>query len=163
MAMTLVEHAVVTTTGITQITISNIPQTGRHLLLTTSLRIGGTGVFDSNSPRFNGSDLNTMASEMRADGSTVTSSRGGSIVFVFNGSTATANTFSSGSLYFPNYTSSASRASALDQVAVTNANSGVTLRITATNWNSTSSLTSITAFSSSAFVQQSSMSLYIIS
>jgi hypothetical protein len=75
-------------------------------------------------------------------------------------STATANTFSSFSLYFANYLSSAYKSFSADAVSEAN-NSSAATEMHAYLWSNTSAITSITLSPSSGnFVAQSSFYLY---
>jgi hypothetical protein len=79
------------------------------------------------------------------------------------GSSATANTFGSGEVYIPNYTSSNNKSSSADGVSENNSALAVTA-ITANLWSNTSAITSITIYALNGnLVEFSEFALYGIS
>ena len=157
----LLEKITVGASGASSVTFSSIPQTGyTDLVLRTSLRT--TGGDTSPVITFNSSVGSSRF--LYGDGSTAASASDSSNMYITTGinpSTYTANTFASGEMYIPNYTSSNYKSSSTDGVTENNA-TGSYQSINATLWSNTAAITSITVTvsSGSPFSQGSTFYLY---
>jgi hypothetical protein len=164
MAMTLVSTVTVGSGGAASITLDNIPQTGKDLLILTSLRGTTQNIVRIN---FNGTSGSTNWTGIALRGSTGVDSTTGDANFSreLNASGTTANTFGSGSWYVTNYTSSTNKSVSNDAVAEDNANSFDAMKaISAMLWSQTAAITSVTLTPFGGnFAQHSTASLYIIS
>ena len=127
------------------VTLSSIPQTYTDLLIRYSARSDTSGTFRTLTGYFNSPDT-TSWTQMLGDGSTATSSRSNSTKFtagIINAGTSTANVFSSGELYIPNYTSS-TRQKQLNSECFSEQNSAIAnLNKNAILWQNTSAITSV--------------------
>ena len=166
MAMTLVSTVTVGSGGAASIEFTNIPQTGKDLLVLCSLRTNndpdslGYGIYTL---ALNGSTSNQTRRRLQF-GSSVQTFTSSDLVGVVSGSTVTANSFSNDSHIFTNYTSSADKAMSRESAYM--ASSGLAyVDIAAGRWANSSAITSVTftPTPSGNFVQHSSISLYIIS
>jgi hypothetical protein len=142
---TLIEHKKLDTAA-ASITFSSIPATFTDLYLVHSLRTNNA-VNDENALlRINGdSTSNYVYRFLRGNGSsvgtgtaTITSVLAGRV----NGTSSTASTFSSTSIYIPNYTSSAQKSISIDSVSENNATFGFQI-ITSVLWQNTSAITTL--------------------
>jgi len=149
------------------VTFNSIPQTFTDLMLKISTRTDYASTWDGGpSLYFNGDNAGSTYSEtqIRGDGSTAISQRfySNSITYfgIANGATSTANTFTNGEIYIPNYRSSNYKPFLIDLVAE---NQTVTAYQTmdAGLWRSTSAITSISFYGGSGnYVTGSTFSLY---
>jgi hypothetical protein len=157
----LLEKITVGAAGAASVTFSGIPQTGyTDLVLKISARGGQANTYATYTLAFNGSTSNRSMKQIYANGSTVTSSSDANIGADGVGSTATANTFSNGEIYIPNYTSSNFKSLSLDNVTENNATEAWT-ELYAPLWSDTAAITSIVITSlSSNFAQYSTFYLY---
>ena len=168
MAMTLVSTVTVGSGGASSAEFTNIPQTGKDLLILYSLRSNtGTATTDAFEYRYNNNST-ANAYQVNQLGATTgvnpnafssTANFAGSI----NGNGTTANTFGNGSIYIANYAGSTQKASSVDNVSENNSSSGAERSITANNWNNTAAITSVNFIPNNGFGQHSTFSLYIIS
>lgn len=170
MANTFVKIATVTVGagGASNITFSSIVGTYTDLFLCHSTRSVSTGIAQASIVRFNGDTTSTNYTARRLLGSgsaassdqTPTISSGG----FTNNSSATASTFSSTSIYIPNYTSSNSKSLSIDTVTENNATEAY-MALLAMRWSGTAAITSIVITNESGgnFAQYSSATLYGIS
>jgi hypothetical protein len=160
MSMTLVQTYTVPTNGVVNFTISNIPQTGKDLMILWSARSETSAAsidFIPNTTGFSGN-------ERRIDGNGSNVSSGTSFNPRMTVSSDTSNTFGNGMVYFPNYTSSQTKIAYHDNVTE---NAGTTA------WQQFGTMTqSTTAPITAMFIrgnggqdinQNSTFSLYIIS
>ena len=165
MAMTLVSTVTVGSGGAASIEFTNIPQTGKDLLVLLSLRSEGGAnpniTINGTTANYSGIRL-TGGGDFRSSGSnSLTTSFDGLMV----ANTATANTFTNEQWYFSNYASSAAKSVSVDNVAENNAISAF-MNIRANLWNNTAAITAISINahnSSNELAQHSTASLYIIS
>lgn len=132
----------------TEIAFTSIPQDATDLLALVSVRSADTSAFERLSVRFNSdSGTNYSSRFLYGDGgSAFSSNRTGANLFSLEagvqGTNSTSNTFSNGSLYIPNYTSSVAKSLSSDSV-VENNGASAGLAITAGLWNNTAAITSI--------------------
>jgi hypothetical protein len=143
--------------GASSIDFTSIPATYTDLLINFSIR--NTGDFNTVGLLLNGVSTNQTARRVIGSGSTVTSSTYTEIQNT--PSTATANTFGSGYLYIPNYTSSNNKSISIDAVSENNATLAYAT-LEAWLWSNTSVITSI-AFSGlfgGSIAQYSTATLY---
>jgi len=145
---------------------TSIPQTYTDLLLKTSVRTSNNN-FDSIMIRPNSSSTNLSTKWIQGvftpSGSVVSESYS-FILLRANGNDSTANTFSNGEAYFPNYAGSNYKSMNLD--SVTESNGGNTLMVLAAGlWSNTSAITSLYMVTESGgnFLTNSTFYLYGIS
>lgn len=108
------------------IEFTGIPQTYTDLLLSMSLRGNQNQIYHAATIRFNGGTANYSSTEIQSDGTSATSanrSSVGSAMYGLNaaGTAATANTFSNGQIYIPNYAGAANKSVSIDHVSENNA------------------------------------------
>ena len=153
--------------GASSVTFNNIPQTGyTDVKVVYSVRTtGGSGQWMNLSLSFNGLTTNWSNKYLYGTGSAA-GSNGTSTNFyaagVGNPSTTTANTFSSGELYVPNFAGSNAKSVSYDTVTENNGTSAL-IQSGAALWNSTAAITSLTIAPESGvgnFAQYSTFSLY---
>lgn len=168
MAMTLVSTVTVGSGGAASLEFTNIPQTGKDLLLVFSIRqdLSGSGFTDF-SVHINGETTGTnyLYRTLLGNGSLVNRYVGPEARFTMevNDTASTSNTFTNSSVYFSNYTSSTAKSVSIDSVAENNATTG-RQEITAGLWNNTAAISSILLRrTGSNTAQYSTASLYIIS
>ena len=148
------------------VTFSNIPQTGyTDLKVVGSIRNSAVDTNTDTKLTFNSNTANYSARRLHGDGSgTGAAAQGLSdahyMILTGEGTSWTANTFSSGTIHIPNYTSSNYKSISSDAVAENNATAGY-VHMSAGLWSNTAAITSITLTSGSGnFVQYSTFSLY---
>jgi hypothetical protein len=159
---TLIASSTVGSGGAANINFTSIPSTYTDLCIKTSLRSTGTsGTFEYLLMRFNGSS----ASNYTAIGSGTSRASQPELwasVFAYGANNAndTANSFSNGNVYIPNYLSSNTKSVSVDSIAESN-QTGLSLGITAGVWTLTSAITSILLFPlSGSWAQHSTAYLY---
>jgi len=166
MANTFVAIATVTvgSGGASTIDFTSIPGTYTDLVMKYSLK-SDTGNLPAGSQKFIVMTLNSNSGssgrQLQGDGSSASSSTSVNIGGA-NDPNTTANTFSNGELYIPNYTSSNAKPVSVDNVAENNGTSARN-QIYALLYNSpTSAITSISISpqTSGSFVQHSTATLY---
>jgi hypothetical protein len=147
--------------GSATITFSNIPQGYTDLILKVSARSNKSGSTDYMLVTFNGSSSNISSRTLWGSGSSTGSYSSTSILPVFNGNTATSNTFGNMEIYIPNYTSSNYKSVSIDTVDENNA-TGASTGFDAGLWSSTSAITSIslTPRDGTLLLQYSTATLY---
>lgn len=166
MTMTLVSTTTLVSTA-AAIELTSIPQTGTDLYVVCSIRDAGTGATKGTGITFN-SNTGSVYTYKYLQGNGATASSAGSTTTMIQGfsvpaSTATASTFSSGTIYITNYAGSTNKSISLDNVTENNATTAHQ-QINAALFGSTSAITSlkIEAFSIAGFTAGSSVSLYTI-
>jgi hypothetical protein len=140
--MQLISHQELTSAA-ASITFSSIPQTFTDLYVLFSTRSDGS-IFadpaDDLKINLNGLTTNQSRRRLGGTGSSVESNT------VADGVTSsvqsTANTFGSGSIYLPNYTSSANKSASVDSVSENNA-TAARQQIAAYLWSQTAAVTSL--------------------
>ena len=151
--MTLISAVTVGAGGAASISFSSIPSTYTDLVLYSSTRsnVGGYGTDMSIS--INGTSTAT-GRRIYAYSTSVYSDIQGSVSGVVVGGTATANTFSSNYLHFPNYTSSSNKSYYIDGVSENNSSAYLT-ELSGNYWGNTAAITSISiADATGATLQQ---------
>jgi hypothetical protein len=143
----LLKKITVGATGAATVTFSNLPQTGyTDLKISVSARtnVSSSGPNDWLTTSFNGSTSSLSFREIESNG-TSSGAYAGSTGFSISGTTngQTANTFSNGDIYIPNYTGSQQKAYSVDTVTETNGSSSL-VSLLAGTWANTSAITSIT-------------------
>ena len=166
MSMTVIEHIELGSAS-ASITFSSIPATYTDLYLIYSLRSAQAGYsFDDNLIRINSdSGSNYSGRFLRTRDGAVASDTTPATGITFYGvpaGNATANTFGSGSLYIPNYQSSVAKSISTDGYSENNSASAVQGGITATLYNQTSAITTLTILSINGWnlAQYSSATLF---
>ena len=161
MTMTLVETITVGSGGAASIEFTGIPQTGKDLLIVLSYRSSFSDTVRTLNIYPNGDTTGVSTILLEGLGSSVQSFSGGDSFGRVNGSTSTANTFSSTTGYFSNYTSGSAKSFTVDAVTENNATSA-NAGIVAGLWNKTSPITSL-KFDAATTLEHTTASLYIIS
>ena len=169
MTMTLVSTVEVGAGGAASIDFSSIPSTGTDLVIVTSLRENvASGTTRNIRMRFNGNTSDVYSTRyLYGDGSSAASSTDSSgfgffnWVFTTEGTSATSNTFSSNSFYIPNYAVASNKSVSLDSVNENNATQAIQ-SIQAGLFASTSTISSISIYSGSTWLQYSTASLYTV-
>jgi hypothetical protein len=128
---------------------TNIPQTGyTDLKVDFSVRNDNTTLnsYPSMLIKINTSTANLTSRFLYGDGASAASSTStsGYVASINNNNTtsSTANTFTSGSIYFPNYTSSTNKSWSVDSVNETN-NTSAYAALTAGLWSQTAAINAI--------------------
>jgi hypothetical protein len=143
-------------TAAASIEFTSIPQFYTDLLLITSLRENATANYVLEFS-FNGSSVNFTERILQGNGSSVVSATTSFGRVLSNPTGLTLNTFASGQIYIPNYTSSTNKVFSVDSVLELNQTEAYQ-RITAGLWSNTAPITSIALNGSIAI--GSSVSLY---
>lgn len=146
------------------VTFSSIPQTYTDLKMLVSVRTDRSGQDNDAlyiSINSNTSNLNSKLVEGIGSGAPSSYSASGTIkIFPTVGSTATANTFGNGEIYFPNYTISQYKSFIGDGVSENNATQAIA-GFSANLWSDNAAITSLTFTSiGTNFVQYSTFYLY---
>ena len=145
--------------GSASIDFSNIPQNFTDLVIVASLRTAYASTFDNCDLRFNNT---TSSGGKRLYGSgTAAASDSYGYMFVTNGATSTASTFSNSVAYIPSYTSSNYKSYGIDSFVETNAATSYSY-LEAGLFSSTSAVNRLTLLSttSSTISEFSSATLY---
>lgn len=152
--------------GTSSVTFSSIPSTYTDLLLDVSARVNSGGAFSGLVIAFNGSSANyTLRYVGDAGGGIVSynyATFGYNHLFYVTGAGATANTFSNGSVYIPNYTSANYKMVSADG-ANENNSSTIYQGYSSGLWSSTAAINSLTFTSGANFLQYTTFTLYGIS
>lgn len=159
--MQLIQTVTVGSGGAASIEFTSIPQTFTDLYILFSVRSDGSVYADATDDlkvNLNGVTTNQSRRRLVGTGSGVETNT------VADGTTssvnATANTFGSGSIYIPNYTSSNNKSASIDSVSENNA-TYARQNIAAYLWSQTAAVTSVQLdFDYGNLVQYSSASLY---
>lgn len=163
----LISSVVVGAGGTSSIDFTNISQTYTDLLILHSLRSGYNAFADDIGFRFNNDTGNnysllTLYGQNANSGSGTVANNSYGYLGYLPASTATANVFSNGYLYIPNYTANIYKSSTCDNIQEYASSSNYTLMMIGNIWNSNSAITSIKLFSSNGanWLQYSSAELY---
>lgn len=165
MAMTLVSTVTVGSGGAASIQFTNIPQTGKDLLILLSCRSSRGNTTDELLVEINSETLSDSSLALRGNGSTASSTTVSNEIQAFQpGSSATASTFSNSAVYLSNYAGNTAKSVSTDNVTENNA-TAVVLALVAGVDTDTDAISSIRLKPSGAntFAQHSTASLYIIS
>ena len=98
----LITSTTVGSGGASTIDFTSIPSTFTDLCVNLSMRVSDAGPVDINI-KFNNTDTNKTILYMRGNGSAASSGSYAFTIGATNGSSSTANTFTSSSIYIPNY------------------------------------------------------------
>ena len=155
-----------TATGaVTSISFSSIPATYTDLLIMGSLRNSAADTNTDTVLTFNSNTSSYSGRRLAGNGSSASSdTQGAANGYYFSltgeGTNWTASTFSNGSIYIPNYTSSNNKSISTDAVAENNA-TAASAQLAAGLWSNSAAITSITLTSGNGnFVQYSTATLY---
>ena len=164
---TLISSVTLGSGGAANIEFTSIPQTYTDLLLKVSLRTSTSNSFDMIKITFNNSSSGYSYRSIYANGSGAFSYSGSGSFFEYqdaNGTSSTANTFSNGELYIPNYAGSNNKSASLDTVTEDNSSTAFIVPM-ALLWANTSAITSIKLITNSGlnFAQYATTYLYGIS
>jgi hypothetical protein len=160
MAMILVSTITVGTDSPSSIVFSNIPQTGKDLLLVVSARTTAPTSADCYIT-LNGSYTDTLK-RLQGTGSAVSFTTGAP-VFRINATSYTTSSFGNTSIYLANYLSTSSKSIFVDSVVENNASTADFSGIVSVNSSVSVPVTSMGIGYSAQFAQNSTASLYIIS
>jgi hypothetical protein len=166
--MELITSVTVGSGGAASVTLpatGTIPQTYTDLYVLMSVRTAGGGPADTVTVQFNGSASNFTSRILYGDGASAASAgRSDGYIGFMNAGGSTANTFSSASLYIPNYTSSNNKSYSADKVSEQNGTTAYA-ELTAGLRSNTAAITSLTFVSAGSFniVEGSTFYLYGIS
>jgi hypothetical protein len=158
---TLIASSTVGSGGASSINFSSIPQTYTDLQVVFSLRGTTSQIYILTDIYFNGSTSGFSSIGMEGNGGSAVSYTNASIYTnAGNGATATSNTFSSHSVYIPNYTVAENKSVSVDGVLETNASTAY-VSMQAGIWSNTSAITSIQIIPrADSYVQHSTAYLY---
>jgi hypothetical protein len=153
--------------GSSTISFTSIPSTYTDLVIKVSARATYAANFQDINIRFNGSTSGYSSRLLQGDGSAATSANNASSALVWGANSvsanATANTFSNGEVYIPNYTSANNKSISTDAVTENNASSAY-IQVAAGLWSNTAAITSIEMYLGAGnYVQYSTFTLYGIS
>lgn len=145
---TLINSVTVGAGGASSIAFSSIPSTYTDLYLEVSLRGAVAGTWADNLIKFNSSTSNFTNKYIYGNGATANPgsnaySGSGGYFGGAPGSTNTANTFSNGGIYIPNYAGSNYKSYSSDNAAEANVTTAY-LHLIAGLWSDTSAINSIT-------------------
>jgi TRAP-type mannitol/chloroaromatic compound transport system substrate-binding protein len=148
--------------GAASVSFSSIPSTYTDLALCWSSRSTTTGVESAAQyMTFNGVSTNMSFRRLRGNGSAADSYTDPSST-IFGTATAagaTANTFSNGQIYIPNYAGSTNKSWSVDSVTENNATTAIAVFF-AGLWSNTAAITSIGFTTDANFAQYSTFTLY---
>lgn len=162
MSMTLISTVTVGAGGTSSIAFNSIPATGTDLLIYYSIRTNSGTTRLSLPLSFNSTTTTYVYRDLYGTDSVTGSGTGNRYTIAVNGDTSTSGTFSNGSLYIPNYTSSVAKIYSVDAVAENNATAGFN-SIVSGSWSGTSAISSVLIDGDGATIlQYSTASLYTI-
>ena len=148
--------------GSASIDFTSIPSTYTDLVIKLSARYSASA-FDGHYIAFNGSTSTFSGRYLLGSGSAASSGSLARYLGTINGSSSTANTFTSTEIYCPNYSGSTNKSFSSDSVTENNATESYA-NMVAGLWATTSAITSISiSLPTGNFVQYSTASLYGIS
>ena len=169
MANTYVKIATVSLgSAASTISFTSIPSTYTDLLIMGSLRNSAADTNTDTVLTFNSNTSSYSGRRLAGNGSSASSdTQGATNGYYFSltgeGTNWTASTFSNGSIYIPNYTSSNNKSISTDAVAENNG-TAASAQLAAGLWSNSAAITSITLTSGNGnFVQYSTATLYGIS
>lgn len=159
---TLISSATVGVGGASSIDFTSIPATYTDLVVLYSLRNANGSTYADLSVTFTGATGTGGKVLYGLSGGVGTYSPSSSQNYYgeTNGGSSTANTFSNGSLYIPNYTNSTNKSLSGDAVVENNSSSNVMI-LASGNYSSSSAITAISLSpAGTTFVQYSTAYLY---
>ena len=161
---TLIASSTVGSGGAATIDFTSIPSTYTDLMVVLSARsTRNLYEWDDIRQNINSSGVSTSitAVNVYGTGSATGSNTGvGTAAGIANTDNVTANSFSSVSIYYPNYTSSNNKSISVDAVSENNATSALAI-LTATLWSNTAAITSLSfSCANGNFKQYSTAYLY---
>ena len=157
--MTLIASSTATGT-VANFDFTSIPATYKDLQLFLSLRTNSNSLSDQTFISFNGSTANFGALLLYGNGSTADSASIGRYTIPNGNTDLTASTFSSGSIYIPNYAGATNKSYSADGVNENNA-AGAVIVSTAGLWSNTAAINQITLTpNAGSYVIYSSAYLY---
>jgi hypothetical protein len=146
--------------GAASMDFTSIPSTYTDLVLKTSLRDTFASTVQIINMSFNGNTANFSNRNLQGNGSTASSFTQTRRILLSNSASSTANTFSNGDIYIPNYAGATNKSFSADSVTENNATSSFQA-LDASLWSNTAAITSITLTpDSGSFVQYSTATLY---
>jgi hypothetical protein len=157
--------------GVASVTFSSIPATYTDLLIKTSARGEYAGVITDFGIAFNGGDrisdsqysLITLYANSTTSASYTRAAFGYNHLFYIPAGSATANTFSNGEIYIPNYTSSNYKSVSVSGVNENNTMANAYNALTFGLRTNTAAITSITLSAYQDLAEHSTFTLYGIS
>lgn len=144
----LLEKITVGATGASEVTFSNIPQTGyTDLVLKISTRSNQTNI-GYTVFRFNGSSTGYSQKFLSSNGTSAPVSYGGlsSMLYTLGGSTTYANYWDSTEIYIANYTSANNKSMSIDNVIENGTTSDALVLFEAATWANSAAITSVTFY-----------------
>jgi hypothetical protein len=154
----------VLSTAAASVTFSAIPSTYTDLVLRWSVRDSNVSFFANFSVTLNSDTTNNSYTFMRGIGATPTTSRSTGYIGLYggfnNGSQTTANSFSNGEMYIPNYAGTTNKPASAFNTSETNDTSNATIYAVASLNTGTSAVTALTLNPSATFLSGSSFYLY---
>jgi hypothetical protein len=145
--------------GAATIDFTSIPSTYTDLCIKFSLR---TNAVDNTGIKLNGVATNMTSKRLYGSGTAATSdSRSDMVIILANNNTDTANTFSNGEFYIPNYAGNSNKSVSADSVQENNGTTGYAM-LSAGLWSSTAAINQVTIYliSTANYVQYSTATLY---
>lgn len=165
MSMTLIGSVTVGSGGAASIDFTSIPSTYTDLLVVYSTRDDSAGDFNNLTLKLNNTTSGYSERLLYGTGSGSGASATNTALAAFflnysNGATSTSNTFSSGSIYIPNYAGSSNKSLSFDTVSENNATAAIQA-MSAALWANTAAITRITLTTTATnLVQYSTATLY---
>lgn len=162
--MTLIATATAGVSGASEFVFDSIPQTYTDLMIVHSTRQSGGVSFAGVNTQFNSSATGYSSRRLYGTGSSVASdSQSGNSAIPSgdaNASSSTSNTFTTVTMYVPNYTGSTNKSTSSESVAEANATTAYQFMV-AGLWANTAAVTRVAVSSTNGnFVQYSTASLY---
>jgi len=150
---TLISSVTVGAGGVSSISFSSIPGIYTDLCLKFSLRGNRASVYDQIYLDINGGGTAATARYVMGNGSSASSGTTGAQIALGTGSTATANTFGNGEVYFPNYAGSSYKSYSAEGV---NENNGTEAHASlfGSSWSNTSAITSLLIYNNGGTISQ---------
>jgi hypothetical protein len=159
----LISSVTVGSGGAASIDFTSIPATYTDLVVKTSLRDTFASTVQVVNISFNGNTANFSNRNLQGNGSTASSFTQTRRILLASSASSTANTFSNGEIYIPNYAGATNKSFSSDSVSENNASTSFQA-LDASLWSNTAAITSITLSpDSGSFVQYSTAYLYGIS
>jgi hypothetical protein len=156
----LIASSTVGSGGAANIDFTSIPSTYTDLQLLLSLRTNTNSTSDQTLISFNGSTASFSARLLIGNGSAASSTTIARYTMPNGNTDLTASTFSSGSVYIPNYAGSTNKSYSADGVQENNATGALAI-LTAGLWSDTAAINQITLTpNAGSYVQYTTAYLY---